>query len=225
MSQLSRLSKIYWAARERFRTVFLRRSAEADMDEELRFHLEMEAEKIARADGTSREEARRRAGVAFGGVERFKEEVRDARGLDWLAGMRLDFVLGLRMLVKYPALTIVGGLGIAVGIAVTTGFFTFTRQNINPTLPLDDGDRIVALENRDVELNTEDRRVAHDFLGWRTELRSVKELSAFRTVERNLRMGDAVAEPVKVAEMTAAGFRVARVAPILGRYLVTTTSV
>ena len=62
MSPLSKLSKLYWAARERLRTVFRRRSAEADMDEELRFHLEMEAEKITRADGTSREEARRRAG-------------------------------------------------------------------------------------------------------------------------------------------------------------------
>jgi hypothetical protein len=56
------------------------------MDEELRFHLEMEADKIARSEGLSREEGRRRAGVAFGGVERFKVEVRDARGLDWIAG-------------------------------------------------------------------------------------------------------------------------------------------
>jgi hypothetical protein len=63
---------MYWAARERVRTVFLRARAEADMDEELRFHLEMEADKLARSEGLSREEARRRAGVAFGGVERFK---------------------------------------------------------------------------------------------------------------------------------------------------------
>jgi predicted permease len=158
--------------------------------------------------------------VAFGGVERFKEDVRDARGLDWLTGTRLDFVLGLRMLIKHPVLTIVGGLGIAVGIAVSVGFFTFFRANANPELPLDEGDRIVALENRDVVLNNEDRRVVHDFLAWRTEIRSVKELAAFRTVDRNLRVGDALAEPAKVAEMTAAGFRVARVAPLLGRYLV-----
>jgi predicted permease len=190
------------------------------MDEELRFHLEMEADKIARSEGLSREEGRRRAGIAFGGVERFKEEVRDARGLDWIAGTRLDFVLGLRMLIKHPALTIVGGLGIAVGVAVSVGFFTFLRANFNPTLPLDEGERIVALENRDVVLNNEDRRVVHDFLAWRDELRSVKDLAAFRTVDRNLRMGDALSEPVKIAEMTAAGFRVARVAPLLGRYLV-----
>jgi predicted permease len=217
---VSRLSRFYWAARERVRTVFLRTRAEADMDEELRFHLEMEADKLTRSEGLSRAEARRRAGVAFGGVERFKEDVRDARGLDWLAGARLDFVLGLRMLAKYPALTIVGGLGIAVGIAVSVGFFTFLSANVNPTLPLDEGDRIVALENRDVVSNNEDRRVVHDFLAWRDELRSVKDLGAFRTVERNLRIGDALSEPVKVAEMTAAGFRVARVAPLVGRYLV-----
>ena len=210
----------YWALRERMRTVFFRTRAETDMEEELRFHLEMEADKLARSEGLTRAESRRRAAVAFGGVERFKEDVRDARGLDWLTGTRLDFVLGLRMLIKHPALTIVGGLGIAVGIAVSVGFFTFFRANANPELPLDEGDRIVALENRDVELNNEDRRVVHDFLAWRTELRSVKELAAFRTVDRNLRVGDALAEPVKVAEMTAAGFRVARVAPLLGRYLV-----
>jgi putative ABC transport system permease protein len=218
--RVSQLSKLYWAARERVRTVFLRRRAEEDMEKELRFHLEMEADKLARSEGLSREEAYRRAGVAFGGVERFKEEVRDARGLDWLAGTTLDFVLGLRMLVKYPALTIVGGLGIAVGIAVSVGFFTFMRANINPTLPLDQGDRIVALENRDVVLNNEDRRVVHDFLVWRAELQSVKDLGAFRTVDRNMRTGDEPSEPMKVAEMTAAGFRVARIAPELGRYLV-----
>ena len=217
---MSRFSRLYWAARERVRTVFRRTSAEAEMDEELRFHLEMEADKIAGSEGLTRDEARRRAAVAFGGVERFKEEVRDARGLDWLAGTRLDFILGLRMLVKYPALTIVGGVGIAVGLAVSVGFFTFIRANINPTIPLDEGERIVALENRDVALNNEDRRVVHDFLTWRGELRSVKDLGAFRTVSRNLQIGDALAEPVEIAEMTAGGFRVARVAPLLGRYLV-----
>lgn len=217
---MKHLSRWYWAARERLRTIFLRGRAESELNEELRFHLEMEAEKLGRSTGLSDEEAHRRAGVAFGGVERFKEEVRDARGLDWLAGTRLDFVLGLRMLIKHPALTIVGGLGIAVGIAVSVGFFTFFRANVNPTLPLDEGDRIVALENRDIEVNNEDRRVVHDFLAWRHELETVKELAAFRTVDRNLRIGDALAEPVKIAEMTASAFRVARVAPLLGRYLV-----
>jgi len=217
---VSRVSKWYWAARERLRTVFFRNRAETEMDEELRFHLEMEAEKLVRAEGLPPLEARRRAGIAFGGVERFKEDVREARGLDWLATTRLDFVLGLRMLAKYPALTLVGGLGMAVGIAVSVGFFAFVGMHINATLPLDEGDRIVALENRDVEINNEERRSIHDFVAWRRELRSVEQLGAFRNVGRNLVTGNGLPEPVVVAEMTAAGFRVARVAPLLGRYLV-----
>ena len=217
---MKQLSRWRWAARERLRTLLLRNRAEADMDEELRFHLEMEAQRLARTEGLSRQEALRRAAVTFGGVERFKEEVRDARGLDWLAGTRLDFIRGLRMLLKYPALTIVGGLGMAVGIAVSVGFFAFVGTHVNPVIPLDEGDRIVALENRDVVLNNEDRRALHDFVTWRDELRSVVDLGAFRTIDRNLRVGDALPEPVPVAEMTAAGFRLARVAPHLGRYLV-----
>ena len=42
-------SRLYWSARERVRTVFLRARAVADMDEELRLHLEMEADKLARS--------------------------------------------------------------------------------------------------------------------------------------------------------------------------------
>jgi len=130
------------------------------MDEEVRFHLEMEADKLARSEGISVREARRRAVIAFGGVERYKEEVRDARGLDWLAGTRLDFILGLRMLIKHPALTLVGGLGMAVAIAVSVGFFAFIGANVYPVVPLDQGERIIALENRDVEVNNEERQSA-----------------------------------------------------------------
>ncbi|HEX7238749.1 MAG TPA: ABC transporter permease, partial [Longimicrobiaceae bacterium] len=72
----------------------------------------------------------------------------------------------------------------------------------------------------DVSVNDEERRSLHDFLAWRGELRSVRELGAFRTVDRNLVTGDEPPEPVRVAEMTAAGFGVARVPPRLGRYLV-----
>ena len=221
MSWLSReLSRWRTASRERLRSLFFRARAESDMDEELRFHMEMEAERLVTSDGLARPEAERLAAASFGGVERFKEEVRDARGLAWLPGARLDVGLALRMLVKYPALTVVGGLGMAVSIAMSVGFFAFMSAHIYPILPLDEGERIVALENRDMAVDNEERRSLHDFVVWRDELRSVEELGAFRTVEHNLRRGEGTPEPVPVAEMTAAGFRLARVAPLKGRYLV-----
>ncbi|MDF1506082.1 ABC transporter permease, partial [Roseisolibacter sp. H3M3-2] len=127
------------------------------------------------------------------------------------------------MLAKHPALSLVGGIGMAVGVAVCVGTFVFLSTNAFPTLPLPEGDRIVALENRDVRRDNEERRSLHDFVLWRETLRSVRELAAFRTADRNLLPGDAPPltppAPVRVAEMTAAGFRVARVAPARGRYL------
>lgn len=132
----------------------------------------------------------------------------------------LDVKLGLRMLRKYPAMSLVGGLGMAVAIAVCVGFFAFMQAYIYPVLPLPEGDRIVAIENRDVGLNDEVREAVHDFVMWRKELRTITDVGAFRTVGRNLVTGDAVPEPVPVAEMSAAGFTLARVAPMMGRTLV-----
>ncbi|HEV2735824.1 MAG TPA: ABC transporter permease, partial [Longimicrobiaceae bacterium] len=132
----------------------------------------------------------------------------------------LDVKLAVRMLVKHPGLTLVGGLGLAVGVAISAGFFSAMAALEYPVLPLDEGDRIVALENRDAAVNDEERRSLHDFVAWRGELRSVRDLGAFRLVDRNLVTGEGPPEPVQVAEMTAAGFRVARVPPLLGRWLV-----
>ena len=131
----------------------------------------------------------------------------------------LDLKLGLRMLVKYPSLSIVGGIGIAVATAVSVGFFAFVQAHLFPTLPLPDGDRIVAIENRDSQLYNEVRETLHDFVIWRKELRTITDLGAFRMARRNVIASDGAPEPVAVAEITAAGFTVARVAPLIGRYL------
>lgn len=207
-------------ARERLRGLFFRSREEAEMDEEMRFHLEMEAQQLAREEGLHEREARRRAAVAFGGMERYKEEVRDARGLAWVTGASLDLRLGVRMLGKYPGLTLVGGVGMAVAIAIGAAFFAFVESCLRPTLPLDEGERVVAIESRDAVANDAEPRILHDFAAWRTELKSVEELGAYREIGRNLIAPDGRAEPVRVAEMTASGFRVARVPPLLGRPLV-----
>ena len=140
-----------------------------------------------------------------------------ASGFSWL-----DVKLGLRMVVKSPGLSVIGVLGLAVGIGISTGFFSFLHSHIYPTIPLPDGDRIVALENRDIEIGNENQRSFHDFVIWRDELESVVDVSAFRTVTRNLSVDGGAPEPVSVAEMTASGFRVAGVAPVLGRTLLET---
>ncbi|HEX2190911.1 MAG TPA: ABC transporter permease [Longimicrobiaceae bacterium] len=204
--------------RARLRLLF-RRTAEERMDEEMRFHLEMETEKNLRA-GMGPDEARRRALLDFGGVERHREAMRDGRTLSWLGGASLDLKLGLRMLAKHPGLTLVGVLGLAVSIAIGAGVFSVLHTMYDPALPLDEGGRVVAVHNVDVADGGGSRTHLHDLESWRAELRALEDAGAYRIVDRNLFGPDGRAEPLRVAEMTASGFRVARVPPLLGRYLV-----
>ena len=130
-----------------------------------------------------------------------------------------DIKLSLRLLVRSPGLTIVSTVGIAVGIAIAAAMFGYIHSNFDPALPLDEGDRIVALENWDVAGNNENRHSLHDFVTWRDQMTSVVEISAFREASATMRAGDFVPETVRIAAMSAGGFRVARVQALLGRYL------
>ena len=206
-------------SRARLRLLFGRRAAESRMDQEFRFHLEMETERLMREMGLDAVEARRRALVAFGGVEKHKEALRDGRGLAWLGGLSLDFKLGARMLVKYPGLTVVGGLAMAFAICVGAVLFEMVMLFVSPTLPLPEGDRIVHLRNWDVQANEKEPRALHDFVVWRQAMRSVTDFGAWEDVARNLTGRDGEARPVQVAAITASGFRVAATQPLLGRAL------
>jgi predicted permease len=136
-------------------------------------------------------------------------------GISWL-----DVKLGARMLIKHPGLTLVGGLGMAVAIAIGAGSFAFFYSHLYPNLPLDEGDRIIAVENWNTRVNNEERHSTHDFVTWRRELTSVRDLAAFRSYYRNLIVPGGPAEVIRIADMTASGFSVARVRPLLGRHLV-----
>ena len=130
-----------------------------------------------------------------------------------------DIKLSIRLLIRNPGLTVVSSLGIAVGIAITTGMFGFLHAMLVPTLPLDEGDRIVALENWDVAKNNENRQSLHDFVTWRDQMTAVVEISAFQNHTATMQTGDRLPEMVRVAAMSASGFRVARVPALLGRFL------
>src|SRR5688500_6925128 len=132
----------------------------------------------------------------------------------------LDFKLGIRMLIKYPGLTLVGGFGMAVAIAVSTGFFVFFYSFMLPTLPLNEGDRVVGIMNWDAAASREEPRSLHDFVAWRQELAAFHDVVAYRSIQRSLIVPGRSPEAVTGAEITAAGLRLARVPPLLGRLFV-----
>ena len=122
----------------------------------------------------------------------FAERLRNrSRAADMSTGFSwMDFKLGFRMLVRYPGLTLVGVFGMAMAIAIAAG----ASSIIN-------------------------RCVLHDLLIWRRNVKSLVDVGAYRQVGRNLIASGGQPESVRVAEMSASGFRVARVAPMMGRHL------
>jgi putative ABC transport system permease protein len=208
-----------WIARwrKRLRVLLRREEVERELEEEFAFHLEMETRKNLRA-GMAPKAARRQAVLAFGGGERFREEVRDARWFAPVIELTPDVKLALRMLAKHPALSVTSALGMAVCVAIATGFFSFMAFYYSAP-PLDEGDRIVALDYLDMRNEDNSRTTLFDLDTWKGSQRSVGQLSAFRDSQRYLHVPGGTTGGVRVAEMTASGFDVARVPPLLGRPL------
>ncbi len=199
--------------------MFRRERLERELVAELESHLGLETDRNLRA-GMDPAEARRVAHARLGGVEQVKERWREGRPFRWLGGFGLDVKLGLRMLRKSWGLTLVGGLAMTVVIFVGAFVFSFLQTTYGSRVPLDEGDRIVALMTWDSVTNRRRPPSVPDFQRWRDALRSVEDVGAFQTVERSLVIADGSAEPVSIAEITAAGFVLARVPPLLGRPLV-----
>jgi predicted permease len=207
-------------ARTRMQLLFRKRAAESRIDEEVRFHLDMETERLMREQRLSPNEARRLARATFGGVTQHTETLKEGRGLAWLGGMSLDLKLGGRMLVKYPGLTLIGGLAMAFAIWMGAVTFEMVNMLMNPTLPLPAGDRIVQLRDWDIEKNDQESRVLYDFQLWRGALTKVTDIGAWRDESINLMGADGDVRSTNIAAMSASAFRIASGIPLLGRTLV-----
>jgi putative ABC transport system permease protein len=150
---------------------------------------------------------------------RQKMEARGGGRFAWLGGVPLDVKFGFRMLVKYPGLTVIGGLAMAFAVWVGAVVFEMVTEFTHPTLPLPNGDRVVQIRDWDVEAGKVEPRAVHDFVVWRESLKSVTDIGAFRDVSRSLIAPGIEPGPVQIAEITSNGFRVAPSAPLLGRVL------
>jgi len=208
-----------WSRIRSWFNAMLRRSRmESEMDAELRFHIETFAEDLIR-DGMARDEAMRRARIEFGGIERVKEEGREARGVNFVESLVVDLRYGARMLRKNPGFTLVAVLTLALGIGANTAMFSVINAVLLRPLPYPDSDRLMFVfltgatgEPERSSYGVADYLAAHD--GQQT-------FSHFAGIS----LGDNAftyvggAEPQKIRGTSATGefFAVLGVAPLLGR--------
>lgn len=132
------------AARMWIRALLQRRRVETDMEKEMRLHLDLETEANVRA-GMAPDEARRQALIAFGGVDRAQEDVRDARLTRWLEHFAADLRFALRGIRKSPGFSAAVVLLLALGIGANAALFSAMYKLIISPLPYADGNRMVRL--------------------------------------------------------------------------------
>ena len=195
------------------------RRTDHDLQRELAGHLAL-AEDELRRKGHAPNDAARLARAAAGGRIQALEALREQRGLPWLGSSWLDVRLGLRLLVRNWGLTLVGGLAMSVAIGIAAVVFAAFDVIMWSPLPLEEGDRIVAIQIWDREAGQRRDTPWQDIERWRGSLQSVDDVGAFQTIRRNVITADGSVELVAVAEISAAGFRVARVPPLIGRAIV-----
>lgn len=136
------LSRVLSDIRYRLRAVFARASVEQELDDELSFHIEREAEKYER-QGVSHEAALRRARVEFGGVEQIKEVSRDMRGTARLESIVRDLRYAIRSLGSRPVFTLTVVATLALGIGANTAIFTLVDALVLRPLPVSHPEQLV----------------------------------------------------------------------------------
>src|SRR5580704_19332081 len=126
------------------------RREDAEMDEEMRLHIQNRADDLERA-GLQRGEAERRARIEFGGVERFKEEVREATWVTHLDSLFRDFLYAIRNLRKDRKFAFVAVFALALGIGASTVVFSVFYNLMFNAMAAKDAGRLVVPVVADLE--------------------------------------------------------------------------
>jgi len=204
----------------RFRSCVLailgRAGMESEMDAELRFHIEAFTEDLV-CSGVPRDEALRRARLEFGGIERSKEECRDARGVNFIESLIQDLRYGLRMLCKNPGFASTVILTLGLGIGLNSAIFTVASGFLLREPPVKDPPNVVMLTMvNPAESWDRNPLTPTEFSALRGQVHSFEGMAAV-LIENLPLIGRGDPESVTVARVTSNYFALLGVPAHLGR--------
>ncbi len=200
----------------RLRSLFRWAQADEQLDDELRDHLERKTEEYL-ARGVEPEEARRRARLELGGVEKVKEECRDTRRVNWIQDFVQDLHFGLRMLRKSPGFTIIALLTLTLGLGINCAIFTVVDAVLLRPLPYPDSERLILVQRHFPEITIPETS-ATKFLVWREHSRDFESMAGYISVSSGVNLiSSGEPERLHSLRVSADFFRTLGVQPVLGR--------
>jgi putative ABC transport system permease protein len=214
-----RFNRWFYTIPLRLRSLFRRRQAEQELDEELRYHFERQIEEHI-AKGVTEEEARYAALRAIGGVEQRKEECRDMRRVRLIEDMVQDVRYGLRTLRRNPGFAALSILIMGLGIGANTAVFSVVNAVLLKPLSYHDPDRIVTISNasttREAPTALSKQVSIPDFEDLQAQSFSFEAMAYYASRETAVMLGS-TSEYARVSIVSPDFFRVFAVEPIIGR--------
>jgi len=210
--------RVLYRAAALFRALFQHEHVDADIADELRFHIERETEaNIAR--GMQPDVARRTARLKVGSVDDALETARDDRPGNIVHQFVGDVRHGTRLLAKSPAFALAATAIIALGIGAVTAVFSVVYSVMLNPLPYHAPDRLVNIWT--TSLSADGARLyptAADAADWRGSSRTLEDIALARTSAQNLNLvGTGEPERLQAARVTTNLFTVLGAAPAIGR--------
>lgn len=200
----------------RVRGLFGRNRQERELDDEVRFHLEMQVEDYLRA-GMNPAEARSAAMRSFGGVEPMKEQYRDRRALAWVETAAQDVRYALRTLRKSPGFTATAVTVLALAIGANTAMFSVLNAVLLRPLPFRSPEQLAMLWSEIPSQGAREARTAYRTIEqWRSQSESFAGMAFMDPVSTLLTSGAEV-EQISAARVSPNYFELLGIQPLLGR--------
>jgi len=205
------------AIRMRLRALFDRAGVEAEMNEELRFHLEKQTQLYV-SQGMTRADAERRARLSFGSVDASREGHRDNRGTRPFEDMIGDVRYAARALWRDRALSIAGIATLALGIGATTAVFSAVNEVMLRQLPFKDAGRLVQVWEENSDRNWSKNWAAPaNYLDWRTRVTAFEDAAAYYDFVGNVTvLGHGDPQLLTATSVTGNFTSVLGIRPVLG---------